>query len=119
MRAIWSARQNCSHNVSQKVKRIRRLSEKIFDFVREFAVKYFRIVPVRDSTQQNLGCRKWGCNKWGFKGCLAALPRNQQKSAFFALFLPFSPFSGGPEEHLENLENGGKRPFSSNILGFP
>ena len=27
--------------------------EKIFDFVREFAVKYFRVVPVRDSTQQN------------------------------------------------------------------
>ena len=27
--------------------------EKIFDFAREFAVKYFRIVPVRDSTQQN------------------------------------------------------------------
>ena len=27
--------------------------EKIFYFVREFAVKYFRIVPVRDSTQQN------------------------------------------------------------------
>ena len=27
--------------------------EKIFDFLREFAVKYFRIVPVRDSTQQN------------------------------------------------------------------
>ena len=27
--------------------------EKIFDFVREFAVKYSRIVPVRDSTQQN------------------------------------------------------------------
>ena len=27
--------------------------EKIFDFVREFAVKYFRIVPVRDSAQQN------------------------------------------------------------------
>ena len=26
---------------------------KIFDFVREFAVKYFRIVPVKDSTQQN------------------------------------------------------------------
>ena len=32
---------------------------------------------------------------------------------------PFSPFSGGPEEHLENPENGGKRPFSSDILGFP
>ena len=27
--------------------------EKLFDFVREFASKYFRIVPVRDSTQQN------------------------------------------------------------------
>ena len=28
MRALWSDRQNCSHNVSHKVKRIRRLSEK-------------------------------------------------------------------------------------------
>ena len=27
MRALWSDRQNCSHNVSQKVKRIRRLSD--------------------------------------------------------------------------------------------
>ena len=27
MRALWSDRQNCSHNVSQKVKRIRRFSE--------------------------------------------------------------------------------------------
>ena len=27
MRALWSDRSNCSHNVSQKVKRIRRLSE--------------------------------------------------------------------------------------------
>ena len=27
MRALWSDRQNCSYNVSQKVKRIRRLSE--------------------------------------------------------------------------------------------
>ena len=27
MRALWSDRQNCSHNVSQKVKRIRRVSE--------------------------------------------------------------------------------------------
>ena len=57
------------------------------------------------------GCRKWGCNKWGFKGCLAALPGNRPKSAKIALFLPFSPFSGGCEEHLENPENGGKRPF--------
>ena len=27
MRALWSDRQNCSHHVSQKVKRIRRLSD--------------------------------------------------------------------------------------------
>ena len=65
-----------------------------------------------------LGCRKWGCNKWGLKGCLTALPGNRPKSAFFALFLPFSPFSGGCEEHLGNPENGGKRPFSSDILSF-
>ena len=59
-----------------------------------------------------------GVTNGGFKGCLAALPGNRSKSAFFALFLPFSPFSGGPEQHLENPENGGKRPFSSDILGF-
>ena len=28
MRALWSDRQNCSHNVSQKVKRIRRFSDR-------------------------------------------------------------------------------------------
>ena len=28
MRALWSDRQNCSHNVSQKVKRIGLFSEK-------------------------------------------------------------------------------------------
>ena len=49
-----------------------------------------------------LGCRKWGCNKWGLKGCLAALPGNRPKSAKIALILPFSPFSGGSQEHLEN-----------------
>ena len=27
MRALWSDRQNCSHNVSQKVNRIRRVSD--------------------------------------------------------------------------------------------
>ena len=64
---------------------------------------------------QKLGCRKWGCNKWGLKGCLAARPGNRPKSALFALFLPFLPFSGGAEEHLENPENGGKRPFFPQI----
>ena len=35
MRALWSDRPKCSHNVSQKVKRIRRLSDlfnDVFDF---------------------------------------------------------------------------------------
>ena len=59
----------------------------------------------------HLGCRKWGCNKWGFKECLAALPGNRPKSAFFALFLPFSPFSGVCQEHLGNPENGKKGLF--------
>ena len=72
---------------------------------------------------QKLGCRKWGCNKWGLKGCLAALPGNRPWSAFFALFLPFSPFSGGCEEHLGNPENGGKKgifpQISSDLLKPP
>ena len=70
----------------------------------------------------SLGCRKWGCNKWGLKGCLAALPGNRPKSAFFTPFSAFSPFSGGYEEHLGNPENGGKRPFpqiSSDLLKPP
>ena len=72
----------------------------------------------RPSGHMILGCRKYRGNKWGLKGCLAALPGNRPKSALFTLFLPFSPFSGGCEEHLENPENGGKRPFSSDILRF-
>ena len=73
--------------------------------------------PISESTLE-LGCRKWGCNKWGLKGCLAALPGNRPKSAKIALFLPFSSFSRGCEGHLGNPENGGKRPFSSDILRF-
>ena len=37
------------------------------------------------------------------------------KSAEIGLFLPFSAFFGGCEGHLENPENGGKMPFSSDI----
>ena len=74
--------------------------------------------PETPRKRSQLGCRKWGCNKWELKGCLAALAGNRPKSAFFALFLPFSPFSGGCEEHLGNPENRGKRPFSSDILRF-
>ena len=39
-------------------------------------------------------------------------------SSLFALCLPFSPFSGGPEQHLGNAEHARQRPFSSDILGF-
>ena len=74
---------------------------------------------VFDPFPKNLGCRKRGCNKWGLKGCLAALPGDRPKSAKITLFLPFLPFSGGCQEQLGNPENGGKRPFSSDILGFP
>ena len=35
MRALWSDRPNCSHNVSQKVKRIRCFSEFLLLFRRE------------------------------------------------------------------------------------
>ena len=38
MRALWSDRENCSHNVSQKVKRIKRSSEKCFKRLQEIAV---------------------------------------------------------------------------------
>ena len=70
-----------------------------------------------------LGCRKWGCNKWGLKGCLAALPGNWPKSAFFALFWPFSPFSGGPEFStwkIQKTEEKGLFPqISSDFLEPP
>ena len=49
--------------------------------------------------------------------------RPSWKSAEIGLFRPFSAFffafNGGREEHLGNPENGGKRHFSSDILGFP
>ena len=35
MRALWSSRHNCSHNVSQKLKRINRFSE-LYDFYFNF-----------------------------------------------------------------------------------
>ena len=70
----------------------------------------------------HLECRNWGCNKWGFKGRLAVSPGNRPKSAFFSLFLPFPPFSGGCEEQLENpiSEEKGLFPqMSSDLLKPP
>ena len=52
--------------------------------------------------------QKWGCNRWGLKGCLASLPAVQ---AFFALFLPFSPFSAGSKRRVGNQKKGGKKVF--------
>ena len=63
-----------------------------------------------------------GVTNGGFKRCLAALPENRPKSVFFAFFLPFLPFSGGPEQHVGIPENGGQRPFpriSSDFLKPP
>ena len=45
MRALWSDRPNCSHNVSQKVKRIRRLS----DLLKREGVPEIRAKPLRGS----------------------------------------------------------------------
>ena len=56
------------------------------------------------------------------KGCLAALPGNRPKSAFFALLLSFFlPFSGRCEEHLgEKAEEKGLFPqISSDLLKPP
>ena len=106
---------------TENVINCRKLSQVVVTFYDEFFLWRFMSREQRDGNchkMSQLGCRKWGCNKWGLKGCLAALPGNRPKSAFFALFLPCSPFSGGCEEHLGNPENGGKRPFSSDILRF-
>ena len=37
---------------------------------------------------------------------------------FSTLFLPFSPFSGAPGEHVESPEIAGKGALSSDVLGF-
>ena len=52
-----------------------------------------------------LGSRIWGCNKWWFTVCLAALPGNRPKSAFFCPFSAFFALSGGPKQHLGYPEN--------------
>ena len=70
-----------------------------------------------------LGCRKWGCNKWGFKGCLAALPRNQPKAAFFSpFFCLFRPFLEGLKStwKIQKTEEKGLFPqMSSDFLKPP
>ena len=68
---------------------------------------------------EKLGCRKRGCNKWGgLKGCLAALPGNRPKSAFFGLFLAFfclfRPFPEGAKStwEIQKTEEKGLFPLS-------
>ena len=62
--------------------------------------------------------REWGCNKWGLKGCLAALPGNRPKSAFFAPFSAFFALFRRVRRAPGKSRKGGKRPSSSDILGF-
>ena len=59
-----------------------------------------------------------GVTNGGLRGVWPPFQGNRPTSAFFALLLPFSSVSGGPEQHLENPENGGKRPISSDFLRF-
>ena len=78
-------------------------------------------LPERNSLNLvlELGCRKWGCNKWGLKGCLAALPGNRPKSAFFALFCLFRPFPEGAKStwEIQKTEEKGLFPqISSDLL---
>ena len=68
--------------------------------------------PKNKERKDRAKTRTQRCNKWGLKRCLASLPENRPKSAFSALCLPFSPFSGRSEEHLENPGNGGNKPLS-------
>ena len=60
MRALWSHRPNCSHNVSQKVKRIRRLSDPFRDSVGPESGKLRKF-------RENSGGPQW--NSMGF--CMA------------------------------------------------
>ena len=60
-----------------------------------------------------------GVTNGGLRGVWLPFPEIGRNWPFSPFVCLFSPFFGGPEEHLENPENGGKRPFSSDILGFP
>ena len=66
MRALWSERPNCSHNVSQKIKRIRCFSENVnkivtgltWDFGGNFVYVFFSPIgndPKRKTHKQNFG----------------------------------------------------------------
>ena len=66
-----------------------------------------------------LGGRKWGCNKWGLKGCLATLPGNRPKSAFFGLFRPF-PVGPNSTWKIQKTEEKGLFPeMPSDLLKPP
>ena len=56
MRARWSDRQNCSHNVSQKVERIRRFSEANKKL--QFSVKNWAFCEKRGGNSVNDGLGK-------------------------------------------------------------
>ena len=57
MRALWSDRPNCSHNVSQKLERIRRFSD-LFEFSREILREIWREFCRIFSDTQNKGGSK-------------------------------------------------------------
>ena len=77
------------------------------------------LLVVLKSKKLILGCRKWRCNKWGLKGCLAALPGNRPKSAFFGLFRPFPEGAKSTWEIQKTEEKGLFPPISSDFLKPP
>ena len=62
-----------------------------------------------------LGCHKWGATNEGLRGAWPPSLKGLFR-AFFALFLPFSPFSGARKKAPGNSKNAGKRPF---FLRYP
>ena len=82
MRALWSDRHNCSHNVSQKAKRIRRFSD--------FSFRYNNRGSVRLSGC-HLSKRNRGINSEKDDCCICICLCFQTFSLLVLMFLCYSP----------------------------
>ena len=74
--------------------------------------------PEKIKVGENWTAANGGVTNGGLKGVWPPFLEIGQNRPFSPFFCLFRPLSGGCEEHLGNPENGGKRPFSSDILGF-
>ena len=104
MRELWSDRPNCSHNVSQKVKRIRRFSDHNAmeggphqaGHGRPDSQSHSkpRIAPGAIAIERaDSGKSKWGLSKWGLK-VLVALGNLQKCVGGFLLYKFWRIFPG-------------------------